>query len=197
MIVWQCLKAQRAVSETWALSDDNGEAVIVAGLWLRSDDIAEAWFLARPEAAKYLRRIVRHIRLTLARSPYAEIEVRITTRAGAHIARLSGFTLAEITSGMEIWRYGRIVGRRGRQRRSGFAEKSCGAKPKETVGRTRQNGGRNRSGDSQSQRRRSTRWRQQTANLHRRVRWSIHTRISRIHGKEKKHGAQRPDRAGK
>nr|WP_321482710.1 hypothetical protein [uncultured Cohaesibacter sp.] len=185
MIVWQCLKAQRAVSLTWALSGDDGEAVIVAGLWMRSDGIAEAWFLARPEAAKYLRRIVRHIRLTLARSPYAEIEVRITTRAGAHIARLSGFTLAEITSGMEIWRYGRIVGRRRKQGRGSFAEEDRRAEPKEATSRSCEISGRNRSGHSQVKGRWASGWRQQASDLYRLIQWPIDIGVRWFYGQKK------------
>ncbi|PLW77885.1 hypothetical protein [Cohaesibacter celericrescens] len=115
-IVWLCLKAQRDVSETWALRDENGEAVIMAGLWPRQDGVVEAWFLARPEAQRHLKRIVRAIRLTLKRKAYAEIEVRIVTKAGARIARLCGFSLHDTFDGAEIWRHGRTI-RKKRQRR--------------------------------------------------------------------------------
>ena len=113
-IVWQCLKVQRDVSETWALRADNGEAVIVAGLWHRQDGGVEAWFLAQEGASHHLKLIVRSIRLTLMAKAYPEIEVRIATRAGARIARLCGFSLHENAAGMEIWRYGKFV-RRGQE----------------------------------------------------------------------------------
>ncbi|WP_096175306.1 hypothetical protein [Cohaesibacter sp. ES.047] len=129
-IVWQCLKAQRAMSDTWALRGDDGEAVIVAGLWLRGDGIAEAWFLARPAASHHLKLIVRAIRLTLQRAPYAEIEVRIATKAGARIARLCGFSLHDTFQGVEIWRYVRTI-RGRRQRRSGTAKEDRKGKPEQ------------------------------------------------------------------
>lgn len=104
-ITWQCLKAQRDVSQTWSLRNGKGEAVIVAGLWQRDDGSHEAWFIANKEAAHHLKCLIRFIRLTLRAKSYPEIEVRIATRAGARIAQLCGFQLLMIRRGVEIWRY--------------------------------------------------------------------------------------------
>ncbi len=103
-IVWQCLKLQLELSQTWALRDETGEAVIVAGLWPREDGKTEAWFLARPAAERYMKQIIRTIRLTLEGTAYPEIEVRIATKAGARIARLCRFSLGEKQEiGVETW----------------------------------------------------------------------------------------------
>lgn len=105
-ILWSALKAQRDASETWSLRDEQEEAFLVAGLWLREDGVLEAWFLVREDAAKHLPSIVKAIRLTIERSSYDRIECRIATNAGARIARLCGFQRFETINGVETWRWG-------------------------------------------------------------------------------------------
>lgn len=102
--VWGALKRQRALGPSFVARDAGG-APLAAGFLVPFGDgsTAEAAFLVAPPARGRLRGLVAAIRLTLAASPYAAIVTVCRSRAGARLARLSGFAPAAEAEGREIW----------------------------------------------------------------------------------------------
>ncbi|WP_054782857.1 hypothetical protein [Pseudovibrio denitrificans] len=112
-LAWKVAKLQLKQGRSWALHDDTGELVSVAGLFPWPNGDLEAWWMVTPKAENSMLQIVRAIRLTLEASEYGEIYTLVQSKAGGRVARLAGFELVGTTENLEIWQYGRS----GRRRR--------------------------------------------------------------------------------
>ncbi len=86
-------RAQLAMGKSWAMRDESGVAVAVAGLVEADRATADAWFVVAPVSRAALLSIVRAIRLTLKAEGYRQIRVVLTTAEGARLARLAGLDL--------------------------------------------------------------------------------------------------------
>jgi hypothetical protein len=118
-IQWAVAREAWRSGETFALRDDD-RLLGVFGLY-PIEHGAEAWFDIRPEAAPFMLRLIRDIRLTLASRSYPEIVVICHTNAGRRIAAASGFELFS-EGGLT---YGRFDGR-------GQQGQQAGCRPAET-----------------------------------------------------------------
>lgn len=101
---WSALVTQAAAGPCWALVDDDGLAVAVAGLVPIAGDGGGGWggwFHAGPGARAHVGPIVRAMRLTLRTGRYRGVVARVHTPAGRRIAQLCGFRPVE----GELWRF--------------------------------------------------------------------------------------------
>ncbi|WP_057464475.1 hypothetical protein [Pseudovibrio sp. POLY-S9] len=135
-IAWKVAKLQLAQGSSWALHDDAGELVSVAGLFPWPNGDLEAWWMVTPKAEISMLQIVRSIRLTLEASEYGEIYTLVQSKAGGRVARLAGFELVETIDNLEIWQYGRSDRRRRRQGRTAISSEAIGPSAAPAVGCT-------------------------------------------------------------
>ena len=96
-VLWDIAREMRSAGRSWALRED-GETIVIAGLYPMDDGRAEAWFGVAPAAARHMPLIIRNMRLTIENSGYREIVTVARTRQGEIIARRLGFRFVQETT---------------------------------------------------------------------------------------------------
>lgn len=112
---WHILREMRNTGEIVAARLD-GRAIALGCFYPLPDqpEHAETCFMVTPEAAPYMLKIVRAMRLTIDASPYRVFVAICQTQEGARIARALGFTYEADSELGEVWAYAAIRGRRRR-----------------------------------------------------------------------------------
>lgn len=93
----------RTGGDSWAMRED-GETIVIAGLYPIGNGAAEAWFSCSPKAAPHMATFIRHARLTMRASGYREIVTVARTRAGRILTRRLGFRFVQETAFGDLMR---------------------------------------------------------------------------------------------
>lgn len=115
---WGVVREVWRNGRSWAIRDESGALIAVAGATAFGNGFGEFWFHFAPEARKRLISLARLVRLTLKRLPYADAVTLCTSKEGERFAAACGMNyLAQIPEGVIYHGKCRSAGRHHEDRR--------------------------------------------------------------------------------
>lgn len=102
-VTWSALRSQISGGRSWAVRDEAGVIVGIAGLYPAIEGGLDGWYWPGPAARSGMLQMIRAIRLTLSQLPHDQIHIVTRTPQGGRIARLAGFKRHDTVGKTERW----------------------------------------------------------------------------------------------